>query len=477
MPETRPNLLVVFCDQLRRDAIAAFGDPNVETPHIDRLAQNGVSFTNACSSYPICVPFRFTLMTGEYAHSRFVPGIEWRMSPAERTLADEFNAGGYESIYLGKWHLYGGHALLPGHSTRKANLTPVPRVHQGRWQKWLGFELRNGHFDTCYYEDDDPTPRPIETYQTDGLFNLAMEHLEDRRDTDKPFACVISVEPPHFPYEAPAALEARWKDRPMSVPPSFQARDQEERERFLTLRRLYYAMVENLDMNVGRLRAWLEKTGLAQDTIVVFFSDHGEMGGCHGIPTAHKQYPYEESIGIPLIVHDPRYPERANLRLPAPTCTEDLFPTLLGLCGLEPANSLPGTNLAPLIRNEDAGPDRPGVLLEYVAETRANSLFHVETWRGFRSERFKYTVLGDVNGGKPWQFFDLETDPHEMNNLIDDPAWEEEIRCHHGWMRDRMVETEDLYILKPAWGMEGLNIWDVDVPRIDPAIVSQDLDL
>ena len=108
MPETRPNLLVVFCDQLRRDAIAAFGDPNVETPHIDRLAQNGVSFTNACSSYPICVPFRFTLMTGEYAHSRFVPGIEWRMSPAERTLADEFNAGGYESIYLGNGISMGG---------------------------------------------------------------------------------------------------------------------------------------------------------------------------------------------------------------------------------------------------------------------------------------------------------------------------------------------------------------------------------
>jgi arylsulfatase A-like enzyme len=263
----------------------------------------------------------------------------------------------------------------------------------------------------------------------------------------------------------------------MSVPPSFHARDQEERERFLTLRRLYYAMVENLDMNVGRLQAWLEKTGLAQDTIVVFFSDHGEMGGCHGIPTLHKQYPYEESIGIPFIVHDPRCPERANLRLPTPTCTEDLFPTLLGLCGLEPANSLPGANLAPLIRNGDAGPDRPGVLLEYVAETRANSLFHVETWRGFRSERFKYTVLGDVNGGEPWQFFDLEADPHEMNNLIDDPAWEKEIRCHHGWMRDRMVETEDLYILKPAWGMEGLNIWDVDVSRIDPAIVSKDLDL
>ncbi len=464
MPETRPNLLVVFCDQLRRDAIGAFGDPNIETPHLDQMVRTGVSFSNSCSTYPICVPFRFTLMTGEYAHSRFVPGIEWRMSPAERTLADEFNDAGYESIYLGKWHLYGGHALLPGHSTRKANLTPVPRAHQGRWQKWLGFELRNGHFDTCYYEDDDPTPRPIETYQTDGLFDLAMDYIENRTDTYKPFSCIISVEPPHFPYEAPPELEAKWKDREMEVPPSFSAKDCEERERFLALRRIYYAMVENLDQNVGRLRTWLEETGLDDNTIVVFFSDHGEMGGCHGLRTLLKQYPYEESIGIPLIICDPRHPERADTRIPVPTCTEDLFPTLLGLCGLSPQNPLPGTDLAPLISGSCDQLDRPGVLLEFVAETRANSTFHHETWRGFRSENYKYTVLGDVNGGEPWQFFDLQEDPFELNNLVNDPAWREEIERHHRWMRERMVATVDSYILKPAWGHAGLNIWDIEVP-------------
>lgn len=469
MSASRPNLLVIFCDQLRRDAIAAFGDDNVETPHLDQMVRDGVSFVHACSTYPICVPFRFTLMTGKYAHSRFVPGIEWRMSPAERTLADEFNNAGYESIYLGKWHLYGGHALLPGHSARKANLTPVPRDHQGRWQKWLGFELRNGHFDTCYYEDDDPQPRPIETYQTDGLFDLAMQYIGNRAEPDRPFGCVISVEPPHFPYEAPAELEAKWRDRPITVPPSFCARDQAERENFLARRRLYYAMVENLDQNVGRLRTWLGETGLDSNTLVVFFSDHGEMGGCHGLPTALKQYPYEESVGIPLIICDPGQPDRAGIRLPTPTCTEDLFPTLLGLCGLPSRQDLPGTDLAPLIRGEIGHLARPGVLLEYVAETRAGSPFHYETWRGFRSERFKYTVLGDVNGGTPWQFFDLQTDPFEMNNLVRDPAWTAEIARHHEWMRARMAETGDLYILKPAWGCDGLNLWDVAVPRAGTA--------
>ena len=87
----RPNILMILSDQLRRHALSCYGDPDARTPHIDRLAQKGVRFAHSCSTYPICVPFRFTLMTGEYAHTRLIPGIEWAISPAERTLADEFN--------------------------------------------------------------------------------------------------------------------------------------------------------------------------------------------------------------------------------------------------------------------------------------------------------------------------------------------------------------------------------------------------
>jgi len=118
-------------------------DANAATPNIDALATSGVRFANACSTYPICVPFRFTLMTGQYAHARQVPGIDWRMAPRERTLADEFNDAGYETIYVGKWHLNGGHGSDSG-------LVPVRREFQGRWNKWFGFELRNRHFETCY---------------------------------------------------------------------------------------------------------------------------------------------------------------------------------------------------------------------------------------------------------------------------------------------------------------------------------------
>lgn len=472
MTDSPPNILVIFPDQLRRGALGVYGDPNVSTPHMDRLAQAGVRFSNACSTYPICVPFRFSLMTGEYAHSRFVPAIEWRMSPAERTLADEFNEQGYHTVYCGKWHLYGGHGQLPGHSILKANRTPVPRAHQGRWQKWLGFELRNDPFDTCYFEDDDPTPRPLGKYQSDGLFDLTMDYLQNKRPDDRPFCCVLSVEPPHFPLFAPQEYQERWKDRPLKLPPNFLFQDEKpapgpkqgEAQRAKALNDLcrYYAMIENLDDNVGRMMEWLDESGLAENTIVVLFSDHGQMDGSHSERSNRKDDPYEESVGVPLFVFDARQKERASTVIEAPTCTEDLFPTLLGLAGCSPRDTKPGLDLTPLIRGEVAELPREGVLLEFVHQLKDDAVwgpYHAKYWRAFRSQRFKYSVLGDATGGEPWQFFDLENDPHEMHNLVENPEWQERIGHFHRLLRERLVETGDHYVLRPAFGQPGLNEW------------------
>ena len=451
----RPNILIVLSDQLRRHALSCYGDPDARTPHTAQLAADGVACDQACSTYPICVPFRFTMMTGEYAHTRLVPGIEWRMSPAERTLADEFNDAGYETVYIGKWHLDGGHGRMG--SAVQTNRCPVKRAYQGRWQKWYGFELRNEPFDTCYFEGDDPTPHRIDGYQTDGLFDLGMNYLRDGRDAARPFCMVISVEPPHDPFAAPEELQNAWEQRDITLPPNFEAEDDNHRNQLIRNRQRYNAMVENLDANVGRLRSFLAEHDLADDTVLVFLSDHGELAGAHGLRA--KQWPYEESVGIPLIVYDPRHSDRAGTRLSAPTCSEDLFPTFLGLAGLTPQNYLPGANLAPLIHGESDQLDREGVLLEFVAELRERPPFYNAVWRGFRSERFKYTVKGDKFGAEPWQFFDLENDPYEMRNLIEDPAWADEIGRHHELLRARLEETLDPFVLRPAWSREGYNVW------------------
>jgi arylsulfatase A-like enzyme len=450
------NLLVVLCDQLRRDALGCYGDSNAETPNLDAMAGRGVRFDNACSTYPICVPFRFSMMTGHYAHTRMVPGIQWRMSPAERTLADELNEAGLESIYVGKWHLFGDPMHMGGYSARQQNRRPVPPRFQGRWRHWRGFELRNSPFDTCYFVDDDPTPRPIEGYQTDGLFDLAMEQMRAQHDAGAAFGCVLSVEPPHPPYEAPPELEAKWGERELALPPNFAPSSDEQREKWLARRRTYYAMLENLDRNMGRLRAFLEETGLARDTAVVFLSDHGELDGSHGL--LNKQHPYEESVGIPLIVEDPTAPGSAGRVVEAPVATEDLFPTWLGLLGRAPAHTLPGTDASALVRDPQATLEREGVLLAFVSELRPNQPYHQQVWRGFRTARHKYTVLGDLRGAAPWQLFDLEQDPYEMNNLIEGPAHAETAQALHTALRARMAETDDDCPLAPAFGVEGLNL-------------------
>lgn len=466
----RPNILVILSDQLRRDALGVYGDPNISTPHIDRLANAGVRFTQACSTYPICVPFRFTFMTGEYAHSRSVPGIEWRMSPAEYTLADAFNAADYETIYVGKWHLYGGSAVLPGTNARKADLTPVPRTHQGRWQKWFGFELANRPFDTYYFEDDDPTPRPLGKYQTDGLFDLAMDYISGRENPERPFCCVVSVEPPHFPMEAPPELEAKWLATDLELPPNFMVQDKypvpvplmapEQRDEAIRHRQIYYAMIENLDQNVGRLWAYLAARGLSDDTVIVFVSDHGDMGGAHHCRYRDKYHPYEEAVGIPLLIYDPRATEGHGRVVAEPVAAEDLFPTLLGLAGLTPPTPKPGMDASPLVRGEAERLDREGVLLEFVHDLRPGYIYHEQYWRAFRSRQYLYSVLGDATeGGKPWQLFDVARDPYEMINLIDDPAYAEVAREHHRLLRDRLIETEDHYVLAPAYDMEGLHLW------------------
>jgi arylsulfatase A-like enzyme len=209
-------------------------------------------------------------------------------------------------------------------------------------------------------------------------------------------------------------------------------------------------MTENLDENVGKLMSFLKEERLLDNTIVVFIADHGELGGSHCL--AEKQHPYEESIGIPMIISGPGIVSGNCLDVPA--CSEDLFPTILGLAKLKPQKRCQGTDLSPLICGEADTIDRPGVLLQFIWETRADFAFHGQTWRGFRSKRYKYNVLGDFkNGIKPWQFFDLKNDPGELNNLLDNPEYKDLISIHHNWMCERMLEIGDdalEYIKKPV---------------------------
>ena len=446
----QPNILIIISDQLSRNALTIYGDKNACTPNIDALSESGVRFNNACSTYPLCVPFRYSLMTGQYSHRCMIPALGWRMSPAERTLADEFNESGYQTAYVGKWHLYGGQINLPGYSAEEEGNKPVPRTHQGRWQYWRGFDLRNSPFDTNYFIDDDPTPHKINGYQTDGLTDLMINFIENDRNDSKPFCALLSVEPPHPPFEAPKELEKKWLSREIELPPNFMKKSEElnlvkcngcidnaGRKQTVNARKLYYAMVENLDTNVGKVIQALKDAEVYDNTFIIFTSDHGELGGAHCL--ASKQYSYEESIGIPLLISGPGI---SSGQINTPACTEDIFPTILGLAGVPHRDKIHGSDLSALTKEKKL--DRPGVLLQFIWEPRDGMPLYKQIWRGFRSQRYKYTILGDLEQGlDPWQFFDLEKDPYEQNNLINSAEHKELIFQHHEWMATRMNEIGD----------------------------------
>jgi len=502
-----PNVIVVLVDQLRRDALGHAGDVNVRTPNIDRLAHEGVRFSAACSTFPACVPFRFSLMTGEYAHTRNVPALGYRLSPSERTLGDALSALGHATAYIGKWHLYSAYGVSGGLNLSQACRTPIPRSHRHGWDYWRGFELRNDFHDTWYFRDDEQEPHKLDGYQTDGLFDLAFTYLREDRPKDRPFFLLLSVEAPHPPFIAPpAAIDKVASRGPLThrvnvdvakiafFPPEWyedaspggrlDPADPAAVQRvFEANMQAWYAMIEVIDENIGRLRDELDAQNLAEDTIVVFLSDHGELGGSHG--ALGKGEPWEESIGVPLIVHS------ANTALipcsrvcDTPVHTEDLFCTFTGLAAGSTASRAAGTAAARLslekskptdarapridfsayLRGETRQPTRVGVPLQFVTETRRDRAYYDSTWRGLRTQRYKYTLLGSRSGAVPWQLFDLKSDPMELNNLLDvypenecgaghrKENHRELARDLHSQLLDLLDASEDDYAVAAAFG-------------------------
>ena len=351
------NLLWLFCDQLRYHALACNGDRNVATPNLDRLAGGGVRCTHAVSHYPVCMPFRAGLVTGQYAH---VHGLRVQgdlFPPQSRTIAHAFRQAGYRTSWVGKWHLAGEHQ----------DFWVDPQL-RGGFEDWYGFNVSNNYYRSYYCHGDEAEPIPLEGYQTDALTELSLRYLDEvSRSSGQPWFHCLSVEAPHHGIgrdgrdgqPAPPEYEARFTPATVelrgNVPPHLEPQGR-------TKLAGYYAMIANLDHNVGRVLDWLEESGLAESTLVAFFSDHGELGGSHG--HFGKYRPYDESIRIPLLLRLPG-------TLPTGEVHEgvvsgiDLFATCAGLCGVPLFAGQQGVDHTPALRG-DTGAVRDAALVQWL---------------------------------------------------------------------------------------------------------------
>src|SRR5690625_3489104 len=356
----KPNVIWILADQLRAQALHCNGDPNVKTPNIDILAATGVNFTNAISGYPLCCPARGSILTSKYPH-KCVPMHESPLPSNQHTIADVFNEEGYHTAYFGKWHLDG---FKEGEGKRAAHHI-VPPDRRGGFKHWVGYENNNSPWDTWVHggEGDESFHYRLQGYETDELTNLFMQYLEKQKDKQKdenqdPFFAVLSVQAPHDPYYAPAEYMKNYSKSSVQLRSNVPNIPNVEKR---TKKDLcgYYAMVENLDWNIGRIRQKLFDLDMIFNTHIIFFSDHGDMLGSHG--QIHKTSPYEESIRVPFIIsgEQPHYDGRKNGESNALINHVDVAPTTLGLCGIEPPEWMEGTDYSYYRLTKDEKKDQP----------------------------------------------------------------------------------------------------------------------
>ena len=442
----RPNVLWIFGDQHRAQALGCAGDPNLHTPNIDRLAAEGLWFTGAVSGAPLCSPARGSLLTGVYPH-RCVPGHEYPLPEGQPTIASVFRKAGYHTAYFGKWHVDGFHE----EGGRRAAMHIVPPERRGDFDDWIGYENNNSQWDCWVHGSAGEAAfhERLPGYETDSLTDLLLRYLRERGNdrragTSQPFFAVLSVQPPHDPYVAPSEWMTRHSPagvvlRP-NVPPIPRVVEQARRELAG-----YYAMIENLDWNLGRVRDTLAEAGLAHDTHIIFFSDHGDLHGSHG--QFRKTAPWEEAIRVPFIIggHVPQYVNYSG-RSRAPINHVDVAPTTLGLCGIDPPAWMAGTDYSSY-----RVPGRPPVnppdsaYLQIVIPTR-----HFDSvdrpWRGtVTRDGWKYVALE----GQPWLLFNLEEDPYEQNNLAHNTRFATERQRLHARVRAWVDDTGDQFDLPP----------------------------
>jgi arylsulfatase A-like enzyme len=431
----RPNIVFVFADQLRYSAVSCCGNTVVQTPHLDALAAEGVCLDNAFSSCPICSPYRGQVLTGKYSHTNGCVDNEYELAPGQETLPCVLGRAGYRTAFVGKYHLGYG---------------PYSEVKRHGFDTLAAYNCNHHHNEIAYHVDE-AGPFPLDTWGPTGETDLAIGIIDGylRDPREDPFCLVMSWGPPHwsghdyddYPIEFDI-YEPGGIDVPPNVPRQMEAFARQEIAH-------YYGNITGLDHEVGRIMAFLEQTGLAENTILCFSSDHGDHLSSHGYgkpfddwlhhsKRASKATPYEESIHIPFVL---RYPPRVapGQRSQTMFSSVDVMPTLLGLAGVGVPDEIQGHDLSHTMLGEQ-GIEPDSVYLQILGPGWPHRGPWVGFWRGLRTPRWTYARWF---GSEDVWLFDRENDPYEMRNLAGDPAHADVQVQMERRLRQWMLDTGD----------------------------------
>ena len=435
MSRPKPNLLFVFADQLRASSVGYAGEEAVRTPNIDAFAKSGTVYTNAVSMLPVCGPYRGSLITGRTPLSTGLVINDVALKTTETSIGHCFKQAGYDTAYIGKWHLDG--------PDRPALVPPGPR-RQG-FDYWMGANFEH-NYDRSYYTDNAGDRQLWEGWDAVAQTDDTIRYLQNR-DGDNPFCLFLSWGPPHHPYRL-VPDEYLEKYDPDAIEGRPNCPDIPRQDLWG-----YYAQTTFLDDQFQRLLDTIAELGLADDTIVVFTSDHGDMHGSHGL--YKKQWPWNEAIKIPFVIRYPgSVPEGA--RVEAPINVIDVMPTLLGLAGLPVPEPVEGVDLSPFLTGEQQDPPESVLIMNpcpfSIGDSRGDDQY--PDFRGMRFEyrgviTDRYTYVRTIDG--PWMLYDNREDPYQLVNLIDDAEHADTRDRLDGLMRAHMASIDDEFLTREEY--------------------------
>lgn len=427
--QDRPNILVVLVDDLRWDELSCAGHPFARTPHIDRIAYEGVRFRNAFCTTPLCSPVRACLLTGLHTHHHGILDNTNRSAKSHqlKTFPQTLQKNGYHTGYVGKWHMGNDDTARPG------------------FDYWVSMKGQGTSFDPTLNINGKAVK--LSGHTTDVLNQKAVEFL--RQDRQKPFCLYIAHKALHpeltqfddgsitdpkaakfLPAKrhrtlyshSPVPRRLNLMDSPNDKPALSRkieglptlGRETGTSEETVRDR---LRMLAGVDEGLGLLLAELERSGQLDKTVIVFTSDHGYWYGEHGL-SVERRLAYEEGIRVPLFIRYPKRIKRGGL-IDAFALSIDLAPTLLDLAGATPTNPVDGRSLVPVLEGKTPPDWRTSFLIQYNTDTVFPRVLNMG-YRAIRTQRWKYIRYQKLQGMD--ELYDLLNDPYEMQNIIDHPS-------------------------------------------------------
>ncbi|MCI9114753.1 sulfatase-like hydrolase/transferase [Oscillibacter sp.] len=420
------NIIFYFTDQQRWDTCGCFGQPLDITPNLDALAREGVKFDNAFSPQPVCGPCRALFQTGKYPTETGCFRNNIMLPAGVKTLGQYIEEAGYETAYIGKWHL-ASDGELEKPPTIDHTVTAIPRElrggYTGFWRTADVLEFTSHGYDGFVFDENNRRV-DFKGYRADCINDMALEFL-DGYTGEKPFFMTVSQIEPHHQndrkhYEGPEGSKERFRD--FILPEDLKALGGNAAEEYPD----YLGQCASLDENLGRLVAKLKEKGLYENTVILFASDHGSHfltrnrdDHLNGYDD-YKRSCHDACLHVPLVIAGGPY--RGGRAVEELVSTASLPKTILALAGVDVGDAMIGENLLDVV--EKKADNRPNEIFAQISESRVG--------RCIRTARYTYSVYAPgVNGGAAAAsdryaddfLYDMEQDPHQLNNVVADPAY------------------------------------------------------